>query len=151
MKASGRQEFVISKPSSAPFEVTWLKNVILLRAWCPTMSGKYVTDASYPTYLATDSNVPGLQKFWTFLDFIYSTGYSMIKCSINVVFGCCAYQTIHFGVGNVVGLLGSYLKWTNKMSALFSHILIWGSDSIITLTLCQLTTIIQISFWHEMI
>ena len=62
---------------------------------------------------------------------------------LNKLFGS-TYQAVHFGVGNVVGLLGSYLKWTNKMSALFSHVLIWGSDSIITLTLCQLTTIIQI-------
>ena len=52
---------------------------------------------------------------------------------LNKLFGS-TYQAVHFGVGNVVGLLGSYLKWTNKMSALFSHVLIWGSDSIITLT-----------------
>ena len=34
-----------------------------------------------------------------------------------------AYQAVHFGVGNVIGLLGSYLKWTNKMSQTLS---LWG-------------------------
>ena len=29
----------------------WVYDELRLLAWCPTMSGKYVTDASYPTYL----------------------------------------------------------------------------------------------------
>ena len=59
--------------------------------------------------------------------------------------GGVSYQTIHFGVGNVVGLLGSYLKWTNKMSALFSHVLIWGFRLYHYVDTLSTTTIIQIS------
>ena len=59
--------------------------------------------------------------------------------------GFKAYQAVHFGVGNIVGLLGSYLKWTNKMSALFSHVLIWGFRLYHYVDTLSTTTIIQIS------
>ncbi len=44
MKASGRQEFVIQKPKLNDFYTNFVLDVQLCR-------GKYVTDASYPTFL----------------------------------------------------------------------------------------------------
>ena len=134
MKASGRQEFVIQTSLKLDEASDFVLDVQLCRA---NMSRTPVIPHIWRRTAMCQANrslkIPRLHfpcpSLWLL---------NKVRIKEQQVKKLVAYQAVHFGVGNIVGLLGSYLKWTNKMSALFSHVLIWGFRLYhYELTLCQ--------------
>ena len=115
MKASGRQEFVIQTKLDDDFvldvqlcRANMSRTPVIPHIWrrtamCQANRSLKIPRLHFPCPVSTrDSTAIQSNQSWK------KNGFK-------------AYQAVHFGVGNIVGLLGSYLKWTNKMSVLFSQ------------------------------
>ena len=135
MKASGRQEFVIQTSLKLDEAATLATSCLMSNYVGQICHGRQLSHIS-----GDGQQCARLTEVWKFLDFIFPVHLWLLnKVSQRPISKIkWSYQAVHFGVGNIVGLLGSYLKWTNKMSALFSHVLIWGFRLYhYELTLCQ--------------
>lgn len=104
MKASGRQEFVIQ---TKQFVTTSSTSCLMSNYVGQICHGRQLS------HISIHVTVEECQS-QTFLCIIFG------ECTLYNQ-EIRTYQAVHFWVGNVVGLLRSYLKWTNKMSSLFKQ------------------------------